>query len=157
MATFLSMRWIEPILALILAVLVGVVFANVIGRYWLGYGLTWADEIARFLFVWLTFLGATVGLARGAHVGMDMLTKALPRAAERGLSLVVLALMLLFLAVLLWQSLELVQRSMTFRTPALGLPRGMIYVVAPVSAALMSLACLHQGWKILREGRGGDA
>lgn len=157
MTAFLRMRWLEPVLVAILAVLVAVVLANVIGRYLLGAGITWADEMARFLFVWLTFLGAVLGLARGLHIGMDLVVAALPARPARALRLLALGLMALFLAVWGWQALELVQRSMTFRTPALGVPRGWIYAVAPASAGLMLLVCLHQAWRVLRGQEAVDA
>jgi len=150
MTVFLRMRWLEPVLAAILAVLVTVVLSNVIGRYLLGAGITWADELARFLFVWLTFLGAVLGLARGAHIGMELVVSALPELPARLLRLLALGLMAIFLTVWAWYAVELVQRSMTFRTPALGVPRGYVYAVAPASAGLMLLVCLHQIWRELR-------
>ena len=157
MTAFLQMRWLEPVLVTILAVLVAVVLANVIGRYLLGAGITWADEMARFLFVWLTFLGATVGLARGAHIGMDILVQALPPRWAQALQALALVLMMVFLAVWGWHSIELVQRSMTFRTPAMGLPRGYIYLIAPFSAALMLLVCLQMFTRVLRGREPRDA
>lgn len=157
MTGFLRMRWLEPVLVLILAVLVTVVLSNVIGRYLLGAGITWADEMARFLFVWLTFLGAVLGLARGAHIGMDIVVMALPALPARAIRMLALGLMAVFLAVWGWYALELVQRSMTFRTPALGVPRGYVYAVAPFSAALMWLVCLHQCWRVLRGQEAVDA
>ena len=154
---FLRMRWLEPVLVAILAVLVAVVLGNVIGRYVFSFALTWADEMARFLFVWLTFLGATVGLARGAHIGMDIVVQALPPRPARALQALALLLMMAFLAVLGWYSVELVQRSMTFRTPAMGMPRGYIYAIAPVSVVLMLLVCLHQFVRVLRGREPRDA
>jgi len=157
MTAFLRMRWLEPVLATILAVLVTMVLANVIGRYLLGAGITWTDEMARFLVVWLTFLGAVLGLARGAHIGMDIVVSALPALPARALRLFALALMVVFLAAWAWYALELVQRSMTFRTPALGVPRGYVYSVAPASAFLMLLVCLRQFWRVLHGREPYDA
>ena len=154
---FLRMRWLEPVLVAILAVLVAVVLGNVIGRYVFSFALTWADEMARFLFVWLTFLGATVGLARGAHIGMDIVVQALQPRPARALQALALLLMMAFLAVLGWYSVELVQRSMTFRTPAMGMPRGYIYAIAPASVVLMLLVCLHQFVRVLRGREPRDA
>ena len=154
---FLRMRWLEPVLVAILAVLVAVVLGNVIGRYVFSFALTWADEMARFLFVWLTFLGATVGVARGAHIGMDIVVQALPPRAARALQALALVLMIVFLAVWGWYSVELVQRSMTFRTPAMGMPRGYIYAIAPISAVLMLMVCLHQFVRVVRGQEPQDA
>lgn len=157
MTTFLGMRWLEPVLVAILSVLVSIVLANVIGRYVFNFALTWADEMARFLFVWLTFLGATVGLARGAHIGMDIVVQALPPRGARALQALALLLMAVFLTVWGWHSLELVQRSMTFRTPAMGVPRGYIYAIAPFSVGLMLMVTVHQLVRVLRGRQALDA
>lgn len=154
---FLRMHWLEPVLVAILVVLVAVVLGNVIGRYVFSFALTWADEMARFLFVWLTFLGATVGLARGAHIGMDIIVQTLPPRAARVMQALALVLMMVFLAVWGWYSVELVERSMTFRTPAMGMPRGYIYAIAPFSAVLMMLVCLHQFVRLLSGREPQDA
>jgi len=157
LTAFLRMRWLEPLLVAILATLVAVVLGNVIGRYVFDFALTWADEMARFLFVWLTFLGATVGLARGVHIGMDIVVQALPPRGTRVLQALALLLMMVFLAVWGWHSMELVQRSMTFRTPAMGVPLGYIYAIAPGSVVLMLLVTAHQFVRVLRGRQALDA
>lgn len=151
MACFISMRWLEPVLATFICVLVVLVLSNVVGRYVFGSGITWTDEAARFLFVWLTFLGATLGLARGAHIGMDLVVAALPSGPSTLFRVLALTLMIIFLLVWGWYAVELVLRSMTFKTPALGIPKGYIYAVAPVSAGLMVLVCVHQLVQIINK------
>jgi len=60
------------IMVIILTTMVGLVFGNVVARYVFNSAITWAEEVARFLFVWLTFVGASFGLLKGLHLGMDM-------------------------------------------------------------------------------------
>src|SRR5688572_5230043 len=71
-------RVLEAVMVLCLAVMLVMVFGNVILRLFFNTGIDWSEEIPRFAFVWLTFLGAIVGMRRRAHLGVDMLVRALP-------------------------------------------------------------------------------
>src|SRR4051812_44357213 len=69
--------------ALLLAVMVVLVFGNVFLRYAFNSGITVSEELSRWLFVWLVFLGAIVGMREHAHLGMDTLVRALPPPARK--------------------------------------------------------------------------
>ena len=56
-----------------------ITFAQVVFRYVIGYSLYWSEELARYLFVWVSFLGSVVALERGVHIGMDVVVAKLPR------------------------------------------------------------------------------
>ena len=73
-----------------LALMVIMVFGNVVMRYAFNSGLTLSEELSRWLFVWMTFLGAVVALNERAHLGTDALISRLPRGGQKlclGLSL----------------------------------------------------------------------
>jgi TRAP-type transport system small permease protein len=74
-AYFLALKVVA---ALLLAGMVVLVFGNVVLRYVFNSGITVSEEISRWLFVWLVFFGAIVGLREHAHLGVDSLIKALP-------------------------------------------------------------------------------
>jgi TRAP-type C4-dicarboxylate transport system permease small subunit len=81
---------INYLIAAILAVMVVLVFGNVFMRYAMNSGFTISEELSRWLFVWLTFLGAVVALRENAHLGTDMLVGKLGPTGKRmcmGLSL----------------------------------------------------------------------
>ena len=68
------MCWlIDQMIAAMLAVMVVLVFGNVVLRYVFNSGISVSEELSRWLFVWLTFLGAVVALHERAHLGSDML------------------------------------------------------------------------------------
>jgi TRAP-type C4-dicarboxylate transport system permease small subunit len=82
---------IEALIAIALALMVVLVFGNVVMRYAFNSGFTVSEELSRWLFVWLTFLGAVVALRDNAHLGTDMLVGKLGPNGKRvcmGLSLV---------------------------------------------------------------------
>ena len=73
----------EGLIALLLAVMTLVTFAQVVARYVFNYSFVWALELTMFLFAWLIFLGMAYGVRVGSHIGVDTLVKSLgPRAAR---------------------------------------------------------------------------
>src|SRR5688500_13532205 len=66
-----------------LALMVVMVFGNVVLRYVFNSGLTVSEELSRWLFVWMTFLGAVVAMRKHAHLGTDMLVARLPLAGKK--------------------------------------------------------------------------
>ena len=69
---------LKAAIALCLAVMVVLVFSNVVLRYVFNSGIATSEELSRWLLVWLTFLGAIVALREHAHLGVDSLVRALP-------------------------------------------------------------------------------
>ncbi len=78
-------RLLNGVIALFLAIMVVLVFGNVVLRYGFNSGITVSEEVSRWLFVWLTFLGAIVALHEHGHLGTDMLVSRLPRRRQEGL------------------------------------------------------------------------
>jgi TRAP-type transport system small permease protein len=78
-----SERLVEWLMGLALAVMVALIFGNVVLRYMFNTGIAWAEEVARLMFVWMIFLGAILALRHRAHIGVEMLQAKLPRAARR--------------------------------------------------------------------------
>jgi TRAP-type transport system small permease protein len=86
-------KLISYLLALIMVAMVVLVFGNVFMRYALNSGFTISEELSRWLFVWMTFLGAVVALRDNGHLGTDMLVGRLGPLGKKicmGLSLVLM-------------------------------------------------------------------
>ncbi len=83
-------RFISYLIGAALAVMVALVFGNVVLRYAFNSGFSVSEELSRWLFVWLTFLGAVVALRDNGHLGTDMLVGRLGPTGKKicmGLSL----------------------------------------------------------------------
>jgi len=76
-------RLIEALMGVLLAAMVVMVFGNVVLRYGFNSGIVVSEELSRWLFLWVTFLGAVVGLRRHAHLGSDFLVARLPPLGKR--------------------------------------------------------------------------
>lgn len=125
-----------------LAGMVVLVFGNVVLRYGFNSGIVVSEEVARWLLVWLTFLGAIVALREHRHLGIDALVRRLSPRAKRIVFIVNYALMLYANWLLLLGSWRQMLITASDRSPAASLPVGLFYasgVVFGVSAAVILL------------------
>lgn len=129
-------------IALLLAAMVILVFANVILRYALNSGLTISEEMSRLAFVWLIFLGAAVALREHSHIGIDTMIRALPPRIAKACVLFGYLLMSLACALLLqgaWTQSVLTWGAVT---PAAGISMAWFMIPAVVFSFT---ALLHLG------------
>jgi TRAP-type C4-dicarboxylate transport system permease small subunit len=136
-------------IAMLLVVLLGVVF-----RYIINEALSWYDEFAEFILVWLTMYGSVVALARGKHIGFETLKERLPFRWQRGTDIFALLCILGFSVVLLGWGWILV-RSMAAET-AVSIPEvkmSWIYSVLPITGGLMVLVCVVRLIALFGRGR----
>lgn len=127
----------ETVVALLMAVMVGTLILQVYCRFVLGNPLSWSEELARYAFVWITFLGAAVAYRHGAHIIVETIVVLLPRRAQVSLAWLADALMVVALGVLLVQGLGIVQVNANVDATMLEIPMSWVYASVPVSAALM--------------------
>jgi TRAP-type C4-dicarboxylate transport system permease small subunit len=76
-------RVLSFVMVICLAAMVLMVFGNVVLRYAFNSGITVSEELSRWLFVWMTFLGALVALRSHHHLGTDSLVSRLPVAGKK--------------------------------------------------------------------------
>lgn len=93
--------WISFVMVLMLALMVVLVFTNVVLRYAFNSGISVSEELSRWLFAWMIFLGAYVGLHEHSHLGTDTLVARLPLRGKQ-FCLVASHLIMLYLCWLLF-------------------------------------------------------
>lgn len=148
--TFISgyCRLIGYLIAAALLAMVVLVFGNVVMRYAFNSGFTVSEELSRWLFVWLTFLGAVVALRDNAHLGTDMLVGKLGPQGKRicmGLSL---ALMLYCLWLLFQGSLEQYKLNVDSDSPVMEASMGWFYACGMVFSVLGAPILLQDLYKL---------
>ncbi|WHP79865.1 TRAP transporter small permease subunit [Edwardsiella anguillarum] len=140
-------RGLEIVSASLLALLSCIVFINVVLRYGFESSLLSVDELSRYLFVWLTFLGAILAFMENRHVNVTFFIDKLSPPARRRLEIVTHLLMLALCVMLLWGGVLKTLQDWDNRTPILGLPAGLLYAASlPTSGgiALILLAGLRR-------------
>jgi TRAP-type C4-dicarboxylate transport system permease small subunit len=115
------------------------VIAQVVFRYFLGSPLTWSDELARYLFVWCSFLGWIVAARRRTHLGVDVLATRLPARGAAALRLVGAVAAIAFAAVLAFYGVRVMARNVDVDTTTLFFTMGAVYAIVPFAAAAVAL------------------
>ena len=140
---------ISYLIAAALAVMVVLVFGNVVMRYAFNSGFTVSEELSRWLFVWLTFLGAVAALRDNAHLGTDMLVSKLGPMGKRlcmGLSL---ALMMYCLWLLFKGSYDQFLVNVDSQSPVMEASMGWFYACGMVFAVLAAPILLQDLFRLL--------
>jgi TRAP-type transport system small permease protein len=134
-------RALDMLGGLFLAVMVVLVFGNVVLRYAFNSGLTVSEEVSRWLFVWLTFMGAVVALREHGHLGTDALVSRLPRMGKK-ICLVLAQVAMLYVSwLLLTGSWVQAQINWDTEAPVTGASVGIFYA-SGVMLGASSLAIL---------------
>jgi TRAP-type C4-dicarboxylate transport system permease small subunit len=135
------------VLIVALAVMSVIVFANVMLRYTTGDSILWSEEVARYLMIWLTYLGIGPVLRLGGHMAIDTLQAGLGEPRARPLRFLIVALMFAFCVVMVVVGIDFVDRTSIQSTPVTDIPFSYIAAAIPVGFALTL-------WHMLAVARG---
>ncbi len=120
----------------LVALLTAITFAQVAARYLLGDPIIWSEEAARYLFVWVSMIGAALAIREGGHFGLDLLIRRAP-ALKPVLGPVVTAVTVVFLLILLKTGID--ETKLAAMQFAMTFPMRMqwAYLALPIGAGLM--------------------
>lgn len=142
-------RVLELLIAALLLAMVVMVFGNVVLRYAFNSGIAVSEELSRWCFVWMTFIGALVALKENGHLGTDMLVARLGRNGKR-VCMALSQLLMLAVTVLLFQgSLAQVKINLEVEAPVTGAPMAVVYAAGVAFAVPAALLLLVQLWRTL--------
>jgi TRAP-type C4-dicarboxylate transport system permease small subunit len=142
-------KFLGYLIAAMLALMVVLVFGNVFMRYAFNSGFTLSEELSRWLFVWMTFMGAVVALRSNGHLGTDMLVGKLGPLGKRicmGLSLV---LMLFCVWLIFKGSYDQTVVNWNSTSAVMEVSMGYFYMCGMVFAVLASLILLNDLYRLL--------
>ena len=143
-------RAVNWCLALLMAAMVAVVSAQVWCRFVLNDPLAWSEEAGRYLFVWISFLGAAAGVRYQVHLGIDLLQKLLPDRPYR-LALVLGNLMVqIFLVVIVWGGFKILEIVQFQESAPMHISMRYPYLAVPVGAVLMLINSLRVSVGVIR-------
>ena len=147
---------IEVSIVLLLAGMVAMIFLNVVLRYGFNSGLVISEEMSRYLFVWLTFIGAVLAFSENAHLGVETLVRLFGRRG-RIICMFLTNLLILFCVVILfWGTWLQAPINATMRSPVDQMPLAYVFGVTFFTALGIGVIAVWRLIKILT-GRVTDA
>lgn len=148
---YLSLIKLIKIVAWILfSCLIIVVFYSVLSRFVLRKGISWSEELARFLFIWVTFLGAVLVNNTYGHMNLDFLVTHLKQRQSIIVKVFATSIVLILTVILLFGSIVVVYENWTWKSSALEVPYGYIYAVLPFCLVIMALQSVLRITKLLK-------
>jgi len=150
----IAQRVEELFIGVLLLAITGVIFLNVVMRYGFNSTLSWAEEFARYGVIWVTFIGASVCVARHLHIAIDVWGHKLSERTNRYWSIAVSAFCSVASVVFCWYSLQLVAKALQTgqKAIALGLPMWCVYGSMSLGSALMAVRFLVTIWQVIIPG-----
>ena len=129
-------RWI--VIAM-MAVMVLLVFMNVVSRYIFNHSIIWAEEVSQYLMVWVAFLAAGLALREGRHVAIEILQDRLPSTTRRMTRHFVALLLVVFMGILIVLGFQFAHFAWDQESPVLNIPLGIPYLAVPIGALLLMI------------------
>lgn len=131
-------------IVLVFAFMVILVFLNASLRYLFSSGLTWSEELSRYAFVWVVFLGAISAFVEGSHIIVDLLIRKLPPSLKKVMfvivNLIIITIMWLFFDGLI----GLTEINKGISAPSSGLPKNTMYLAGVISSLSIILISVYQ-------------
>jgi TRAP-type transport system small permease protein len=135
----------NAIAATLLFLMVAIVFSNVMGRYFFHYSIPWTEEVARFMMIWIVFLGSVTAYVNNDHLSLDILVQSVPKKV--GQTIIVLAdfLIIYALIIIFRGGYSLTMASLGWPAPASSISYGLVSSVVPICVVIMILQTVAKG------------
>ncbi len=147
----LFFRLAEFVLVVMLTLMVIMVFGNVVLRYGFNSGIMSSEEVSRYLFIWITFLGAIIAMRQNAHLGLDTIVRLLPSAGKKFCFTLSNLLMLGCCVLMFYGTYKQHGINATTRSPVVEIPMSWVYGVGYLTSVAMGLMIAT---KLVRLARG---
>lgn len=145
--------------AFLMVLMVSCLGAQVFFRFVLDASLTWSEELSRFAFIWLVYMGAVLGAKERIHIRVTAFQRLLPAPVRGWTTPLADVLWVSINLVFAWQGALQVGHLLRFSyiSPALQWNMAVIYSVVPIGFALMSFRIIEGYWRDWRRGTLGQA
>lgn len=145
--------------SVILAVMTVVTFIAAVNRFTFNFSLPWSEELVRFLVMWMTMVGAAMGVGTNEHVGIDVFVTHFPKVMQFIIALIMDTIGMFFSVVFCYIGIQMVQKQYMQTSTAMGLSMGVVYACVVVGGALMFTEFAYKLYTHIKEhhaAKGGD-
>jgi TRAP-type transport system small permease protein len=142
-------KLLELLVVLCLLAMVVMVFGNVVMRYVFNSGIQASEEMSRYCFIWLTYIGAMVAMREGGHIGVDTLIKSLPLGGKKICVFLSEILMLFCNGLFLLGTWKMHDLQVTNLSPVVGISMIWVYGIGYVVAVVMGAFNINKLYLLL--------
>ncbi len=142
--------------AFLMFMMVTIIFTQVVSRYAFGKPLSWSEELGRYIFVWMSFLGMAVAMHKGSHVALDILVNKLKNVSKKILMVLNNLIVVFFGFILTYSGINLVKLGAKQTSPTLKIPMQFVYIVIPISGIILVYFVLSQTIQLLNQKEGDN-
>jgi TRAP-type C4-dicarboxylate transport system permease small subunit len=121
----------------------GIIFLQVVLRYVFQSPFSWAEELARYLLIWITCLGSAYAIRDGMHISIGFLRSKLKDSAETGVTVMVYMMTLVFFVYCIKEGMLFSLAQWTQRSTAMQIPMTFPYIAIPLGFGIMFLVALE--------------
>lgn len=134
----------KTVVAVCLGLMTFIVFYGVINRFILKHSLQWSEELSRYLTIWATYIGASLGVRWGSHIGVEAFVNLLPQKARNYANLITYFSCLAFSAFITVTGFQFTEKLLMTKqlSPAMRIPIAWAYAAVPVGALFMCIRYL---------------
>ncbi len=141
--SLLSEKAVYYTLVVMMIVMTLTVIVQVFLRYIFSFSLSWSEEVARYLMIWVAFLGGSLALKKGLHIGVEFLLVRVSSRTRRWVSILSKMFILIFLIYLTIGGIKITWAVRDQSSPALLFSMAYAYLSAPVGGLLMAIQAIH--------------
>ncbi|MCJ7705704.1 MAG: TRAP transporter small permease [Desulfobacterales bacterium] len=141
--SLLSEKAVYYTLVVMMIVMTLTVIVQVFLRYVFSFSLSWSEEVARYLMIWVAFLGGSLALQKGLHIGVELFLVRVSSRTRRWVSILSKMFILIFLIYLTIGGLKITWAVRDQSSPALLFSMAYAYLSAPVGGFFMALQTIH--------------
>ena len=136
-------KFLELLVVVCMVAMVVMVFGNVVLRYAFNSGISVSDEMSRYFFIWLTYIGAMVAMREGGHLGVDTLIKHLPVMGKKVCLFLSEALMLFCNVLFFMGTFEMHELQVSNISPVVGISMIWVFGIGYVVSVVMAIINLN--------------
>jgi TRAP-type C4-dicarboxylate transport system permease small subunit len=150
-AIWKGMCWVDTVFPCIGVGLMGIIlFYQIIMRYLFNTPLSWSEELARYMYVWVCFIGLGYCVRHHTNIRMEALQKLLPASVRKGLNICLNFLTFGVFSLLLPYSIRFANAQFGKITPALGIPKGFVTISVPIGIVFLLINVIVDTVKLIQ-------
>lgn len=143
----------EVIAVAFMVSLFALLFFQVVSRYVFGNPAPWTEELSRFVFIWMIFIGAAYLASQNQHLAVTMISEKLSSGQRKILMRIIGAVTAVGAFIVAYQGLGFVERTADLLSPGAGIPMAVVYVACVIGFGLI---CIHSIVLVVTGGVGTD-